>query len=254
VVGATNPQSGKFEFSLGAPGDTVFTGIEPVAGQAYTLVVKVDYAANTLGLWVNPDLTGPEPAPTASKAFTITNWTTALRLASGGSDPVDWDNVVVAYDWDALGVFPGNSFPEPDDDFNAWIAGFPGVGEKTGLLEDADGDGVPNGVENLLGGDPSAAGPGLTELSATGTSMTFRHERSNTPASDLSGAYQWSTDLVNWHASGGSNAGGTTVTIADQVLEDNQAPDNDLVEVTATITDGPAARLFVRFTATQAVP
>lgn len=254
VVGVTNPESGKFEFSIGAPGGEVYTGIEPVPGQAYTLVMKIDYPGNQLSLWVNPDLTGPEPTPTASKPFTIGNWTTAVRLGSGGSDPVDWDNLVVAYDWAALGVFPGNSFPEPADDYTAWIGGFPLVGDKTGLLADPDGDGQPNGIEHLLGTRPDEFSAGLTEVSATANSATFRHTRTNALASDITGGYQWSTDLENWHASGDTNAGGTTVTIADTVLADNDAPDNDLVEVTATVTAGPAARLFVRLMASQVVP
>lgn len=254
VVGATNPESGKYEFSIGAPDATVYTGIEPVPGQAYTLVVKIDYAADRLSLWVNPDLTGPEPTPTASKPFTITNWTTALRLGSGGTDPLDWDNVVVAYDWQALGVFPGNTFPEPTDDYAAWIGGFPLVGDKTGLLDDPDSDGQPNGIENVLGTRPDESSAGLAEVSATANSTTFRHPLTNSPASDITSGYQWSTDLANWHASGETDTGGTTVTIAATVVADNEAPDNDQVEVTATVTAGPAARLFVRLTASQAVP
>ena len=254
VVGATNPASGKFEFSIGSPDATVYTGIEPVPGQAYTLVVKIDYAANLLSLWVNPDLTGPEPTSTASKPFTITNWTTAVRLGSGGSDPVDWDHLVVAYNWQALGVFPGNTFPEPTDDYAAWIGGFPSVGDKSGLLDDPDADGQPNGIEHLLGTLPDQLSAGLTEVSATANSATFRHTRTNSLATDITAGYQWSTDLVNWHGSGDTDTGGTTVTIAATTIVDNEAPDTDQVEVTATVTAGPAARLFVRLTASQAPP
>ena len=255
VVGAPNPQSGKFEFSLGSPGAVVYSGIEPVPGQPYTLVVKIDYVADTMSLWVNPDLKAAEGPPTLTNAFTITNWTTAVRLASGGAGACEWDNLVVGYDWSALGVFPGQGDGSGGGgDFATWIAGFPGVGAQNGLTDDPDADGLPNAIEQILGGDPTAFTVGLTALAGSQGVFRFRHHRSNEPASDITASYEWSTDMQAWHASGASNAGGVTVSLADAVVEDRDAPETDLVEVTATVTAGQTGKLFVRLVATQQPP
>ncbi len=65
-------------------------------------------------------------------------------------------------------------------------------------------------------------------------------------------SYQWSTDLVEWKASGESNAGGTLATIAEATITDNAAPANDVIEVTVTVTGGSSAKIFGRLVATKA--
>jgi hypothetical protein len=134
----------------------------------------------------------------------------------------------------------------PPNTFATWIAGFPGVGTATGFGDDPDRDGIRNAVENYLGTDPSQGSPGLAECSATGATFTFRHSRSNQVATDVAAVYQWSCDLVNWFTTGQTAPQGVTATITDTVVTDTQAPDNDLIEVAATITAGATARLFAR--------
>jgi hypothetical protein len=133
------------------------------------------------------------------------------------------------------------------NNFASWIGGF-NVGGLTGAEDDFDKDGVANAVENLLGTSPEAFNPGLTHISSNGGNLVFRHTRSTSPATDLTGSYEWSTDLGTWHASG-VPAGGTTVTFAPPVLTTPGTP--DLVEVTATVSGTPASRVFARFRATQ---
>jgi hypothetical protein len=250
VPAAPNPVSGNFEFAIGAPAATpVYTGIRAVPGRAYTLVCKIDYNNDLLSLWINPDLEGSEPAPVATAPFVITNWLTAVRLASGGADPTAWDHLVVARTWDALGEFPG--VVPVEDDYLAWIDQFPGVGAQTGFDDDADGDGLDNGVESYLGSDPSVGNAGLTPVSTAAGSFVFTHTESNEIPSDVSAAYEWSTDLANWFTSGATNGSGVTVTVAETSRVDHAAPDNDLVTATATVTAGSAAKLFVRVKATQ---
>lgn len=139
----------------------------------------------------------------------------------------------------------------PVNDFTAWIEDF-SVGALTGANDDFDNDGLANAVENVLGSDPSVTNPGLSGLSATGSTFKFSHNQSNTIASDVAKSYQWSTDLVEWKASGESNAGGTAATIAEATITDNIAPANDVIEVTVTVTGGPSAKVFGRLVATKA--
>ena len=131
--------------------------------------------------------------------------------------------------------------------FSDWISGY-SVGSENGIADDTDFDRLPHGIENLLGTSPDTFSEGLTDLNAGANTLTFRHTLSNSPASDLTLAYRWSKDLNSWHASG-DTSDGTTVTFVQSVIDDNDAPQNDVVEVTATVTgDGP---LFVRLVAIQ---
>ncbi len=134
------------------------------------------------------------------------------------------------------------------NDFAAWIGTF-GVSDPS-FDADPDNDGLDNGVENILGSSPSVFSEGLTQISTTGSSVKFRHSQSNTIASDVAKTYQWSPDLVNWAASGVS-IGGTTATIAESTITNVSAPGNDVIEVTVTVTAGPATKIFGRLVSTQ---
>ena len=132
-------------------------------------------------------------------------------------------------------------------DFAAWIAGYPEVGLQNGRLDDPDHDGLPNTVENLLGTSPSAWNAGLVNISASGGSLVFHHTIATQPASDVTGSYEWSADLVNWHASG-AGSGGTTILITSEVVADEAHPQG-WMRVTASATQGSLQRCFVRLRA-----
>ncbi|RYD44499.1 MAG: hypothetical protein EOP85_09405, partial [Verrucomicrobiaceae bacterium] len=130
-----------------------------------------------------------------------------------------------------------------DNTYSQWIGA---NGPATGFLPDSDGDGIPNGVEHILGTNPNTASAGLVGVSSTGTSAVFSHTLNPSLASDVSHSYQWSTDLVEWKASGTTNSGGTTAVITPA------APVNGVVTVTIAVTAGPSGKLFGRLVATQA--
>ncbi len=136
----------------------------------------------------------------------------------------------------------------PEDTLAAWISGFQ-VGELTGFNDDFDNDGLPNALENILGSDPSAANQGISVVSASAGNLVFRHTLNATPASDLIASYEWSIDLATWNASGES-AEGTTVSFSAPVEIAVGPP--ALVEVTATVTGTPSAKVFTRLKVTQA--
>ena len=104
--------------------------------------------------------------------------------------------------------------------FGDWIAGF-SVGDLNGVSDDADGDGIDNGVENFFGTAPDAFSQGLLSGTKTGNAFTFIHPQSATPASDLSANYLWSTDLVNWYAGDGNDGptSGPTVSITPNTVD-----------------------------------
>ncbi len=143
----------------------------------------------------------------------------------------------------SLGTGGGNTYAD-------WIGGYPGVGALTALNDDFDRDGQANGIENILGTAPDAGNQGITQVSSTPNILVFRHTLSNTPASNLTRNYEWSTDLQGWFASEATE-GGTKVTIASTLITDTTAPANDLVEVTATLTGTAAPGIFVRLKAVK---
>jgi autotransporter-associated beta strand protein len=136
----------------------------------------------------------------------------------------------------------------PGGTFAGWIAGYD-VGALDGFDEDADGDGVPNAIENHFGTAPDMFSQGLVAVSAVnGNTFTFSHPVNSSPASDVSVAYRWSKDLATFHGHGESDGDGTTVSFIPGT------PSGGMVTVTANITGTPAARLFVDMEATQTAP
>jgi hypothetical protein len=133
----------------------------------------------------------------------------------------------------------------PVGGFAGWISGF-GVGPLNGLADDPDGDGMGNGVENLLGSRPDVPGTGISVVSLEGRSVRIRHTLNPAPAADLRGLYQWSSDLQTWRESGESD-GSTTVVFGAPVEVAAGTP--RLVETSAEVSGAPLARLYVRFTA-----
>ena len=53
-----------------------------------------------------------------------------------------------------------------------WLTANP---PATGFDTDSDNDGVPNGLENVLGTNPNAYSAGLTNVSSTASSATYQH-------------------------------------------------------------------------------
>jgi len=114
---AINPVSGEREFAIHdlASGHT-YSGIVPTADTNYTIVAKLDFVANKLVLWVNPDLTQLESSntPAAERDYTAANWITAVRLASSADGDTQWDNLAVTTSWRSLQSALGAPTAFPD--------------------------------------------------------------------------------------------------------------------------------------------
>jgi hypothetical protein len=165
--------------------------------------------------------------------FTADN--TSLSFSITGTEPT--------YSALVIGVQPaggGNTFAD-------WIGTFSGLNGLTGFNDDADADGLDNGLENFLGTAPNAGNAGLTAGRLSGDTFTFTHPQNATPASDVSApAYTWSTDLQTFHASGAS-AGGITVNL----VATPDTPSAGTTTVTATVTGTTPSKLLVRLGVTQ---
>ena len=132
----------------------------------------------------------------------------------------------------------------PANTYTSWIGTYPGVGTLTGFNDDADGDGIDNGLENFFGTDPSISNQGITQVAKSGNTVTFQHPASATPASDVTPAYVWSTDLATFQADG-ATVGDTTVAFTTSTV-------SGTTTVTATITGTVPAKLFTALKAVKA--
>ena len=191
---------------------------------------------------------------TIPTALTLNPSTGTLSGTLAASNPAG-DYLIVIERYNTLGETVSQTYTltltaGASDTYAAWISNYPAVGAASGLNDDADRDGIPNGIENILGTAPDASTTGLTQISATATTLVFRHSRSNSIASDLTSSYEWSGNLVNWQPSAATEDG-TSVTISTATITDTTAPDNDLVEVTATMTGTSKPQIFVRLKATR---
>jgi alpha-D-xyloside xylohydrolase len=111
--------------------------------------------------------------------------------------------------------------------FSSWISGYPAVGDQSGFNEDADGDGLKNGLENVFGTNPGVSNEGVKQIGFNGTVMTFQHPQNALVAGDIDVSYRWTTDLVNFHESGATTDGCTAVL---------SAAENDPVQGTTTVS------------------
>ena len=137
--------------------------------------------------------------------------------------------------------------------FANWIDGFfTGGADPTvvGFASDPDGDGIPNGLEWILGGNPNSPNAASLITPSVGTSggMTLRFTRDESSIGHADLAVQWPTALAGpWNdipitQGGGSYPNGVAVTI-------DQSTTPDAVTVTVPQAVAPAGRLFLRLRA-----
>lgn len=226
-------------------------GITPASANNATNQVFVSALRN--GSLNSPALFRVGVGSTLPTGLTLDSTTGILSGLIATSNPAG-DYLIVIERYNSLGESVSQSYTltlsaGSGNTFALWMSNYP-VGSLNGFQADPDSDGIPNGLENYLGTLPNAMSEGLTRVSTTTGPLVFRHSLSNTPATDLSTSYEWSTNLTNWHPSGAEESG-TVVVITTQTIEDANAPANDLIEVIATPSGTPKARLFVRLKGVQ---
>ena len=233
------------EYNFGVDGIYSSTGVAANSG-VHLMVVKFNLSstpfADTVTVWVDPVLGAGEPAGGTTVAAADLTWD-RLAFSDYDGNSAAWDEVRWGSSFDSVTLNPN-----PPSNFASWIAGF-NVGLLTGFQDDADNDGIRNGLENLFGTDPSAFSSGVTQIARSGNTLTFQHPHSATPASDVTGSYVWTTDLVNFHANG-ATVEGVTVNFAATP----NTPVAGTTSVTATVTGTMPPKLFVSLRASQSAP
>jgi Immunoglobulin domain len=237
-IGLTNNggQTGT-AYNFGA--DNIYTSTGVAADtDVHLLVVKFELSASPFSdrvtVWVDPVLGAGDPSGGTTVTGQDFTWD-RLALSDYEGNSAAWDEIRWGTTFNSV-TFNGNAAST----YGSWIAGFSGANALPGFRDDADGDGIRNGVENFFGTDPSAGNTGISTVAKSADTVTFQHPQSATPASDVTIAYKWSTDLVTYHASGATSAG-ATVTLTPAL----NTPSSGTTTVTASITGNQPARLFL---------
>jgi autotransporter-associated beta strand protein len=239
-IGSATLDAATFDDTVGTLDVTANATINLDAGAnlAFAASNAVDWTGGKLNLTGTLDFSG---TATSSLRFgTSATGLTSTQLASISAS--GWTNFALNGSGYLTADVVGG-----DETFADWIAGF-SVGGQTGINDDYDNDNIDNALENLMGTSPAVFNQGLTLVSSTGGNLKFRHTLSDDPASDLTGAYEWSVNLANWNADG-ATSGGTTVSFGAPVIITPGTP--NLVEVTASVSGTPSSKIFARFKATQ---
>jgi hypothetical protein len=167
--------------------------------------------------------------------FVVTSTSSATNTEFSGA----FEQVIgITFDTGVTGA-PGKTFAD-------WINGFTGLGALTAFDDDADGDGIKNGIEAFFGTAPNAPSAGLSAGGSSSNSLSFTHPEAKSPLTGLTGSYEWSLDHSTWNASG-DDVGGTIVTFG--AVKDT--PESGTTTVTSTITGTGPSKVFVRAVVTQ---
>ena len=259
------PQATAGEQHAFTNGGTSLSQVTPFtveAGKTYTLLVDVGQISNFSGSQATIRLFGSTSGmdtPLANSSGTaqlasitptsgtyLTNRTvTYTALASG--DPFLGQQIGIALVGQSgiQVLFDNVRFTQTSNSYAAWIAGFANVSTQNGFNQDGDGDSIQNGVEAFFGSNPSLTSLGLTQVGKSGNTVTFQHPEATTALSDVVGTYQWSLDLINWHAPG-AISDGVTITISEP-----PPPAAGMTTVTANTTAGTPTKLFLRLVVTK---
>ena len=136
--------------------------------------------------------------------------------------------------------------PTAGTDYDAWLAGFPGLSDAAPLA-DPDNDGIANVLEYVLGGDPTVPGTAVLPAAAEDDgALVFTFVRRTASKATTTQTFQYGNDLVGW----------TDVVVpaasAGNVVIEDDAPAVGQETVTITVDAAAAAdgRLFGRLEVT----
>ena len=209
-----------------------------------------DASALTSGTWTVENLTAVYHPTTFRVISGNTAWTATGDVwtkSSGGKN----------YSFDeATGILTMTS----SAGFDSWAASKGLTGPDAAFDADPDNDGIDNGLEFVLGGEPNPANPGshsaslLPTMTQSGGIMTFTFKRKDISESDAVLNFQWSTDLTFPSPANDVPVGAvdsTTDTITVVVTEDTPDADTDTIVITVPAAKAVGGKLFGRLKAVK---
>jgi autotransporter-associated beta strand protein len=209
-----------------------------------------DASALTTGTWTVENLAAVYNPTTFRVISGNTAWTATGDVwtkSSGGKN----------YSFDeATGILTMTS----SAGFDSWAASKGLTGLDAAFDADPDNDGLDNGLEFVLGGEPNPANPGsnsaslLPTMTQSGGIMTFTFKRKDISESGTVLNFQWSTDLTFPSPANDVPVGAvdsTTDTITVVVTEDTPDADTDSIVITVPAAKAVGGKLFGRLSAVK---
>ena len=135
--------------------------------------------------------------------------------------------------------------------YTSWTASYGLTSTVAAFSADPDNDGLSNGLEWILGGNPLTNNAALPKAAVAASQMQLRFSRNPSSLASTTLTVQWSTNLQSWHdvpvgaGSSGPDTNGATVTVTTNA----SAPDGIVVAV--PLSNATAGKLFMRLKATQ---
>lgn len=230
----TLAEDSRYAFELGIWGGSAGFGydtleassLEITATAAAKLTVHVD-ATNLTGFDGSPRSFVLATAASPVTGLATSNWQVTT---SGASFPGTWSVQAVGNELRLVHAVTSG--------FTAWAAAQNLPEESAGFEQDSDGDGIANGLEYLLGSDPSHPGTGsLPAFSTTDSHFIFTFTR-RTEAAHLGTEVQYSDRLDDTWA--------TAIHGEDGVTISSEASGENAETITVTIPKDGAAAIFAR--------
>ena len=229
-------------------------GVNNALSGAGTVVLNGDFAIDTSATEGSALVSGSwqienVASRTYGSTFTVVGWTDA------GSNK--WTKTVGTQDYtfdESTGVVTLSS------SFTSWIAAHGLTGATAAFDADPDRDGIPSGLELVLGGEPNPANAGannaglLPAASTTSGSLIFSFKRKILSESTVTLTFQWSTDLTFSSPANDIPVGtSSSVTNGVNVAITQGVPDalTDTVVITVPAAKAVGGKLFGRLKAVQ---
>lgn len=236
-----------FGVEIDGGGTVEFTGTNIHTGTTKVLSGKLILGgASTLATASSLDI-----AAGATVTLNYTGTQTISTLVIGGT-PMDAGTYGVGGITNPAISGTGTLVVSGGDPYLSWekLHGIEGAGADT----DSDGDGVPNGIEFIIGGDPSGPDSSslglLPTISTSPTTMTFVF-RCREDAMEIAGV-QYDDNLDGTWTLAEDGTGGVTIATADGVYPNDPIDNVPVKQVTVTIPRS-LAKTFARLTAMSPV-
>jgi len=252
----TLADNASLRFAIGeTPGDcNKITGAGEVlvSGDFSIDTFSTDYSDLVAGSWKLID--GPELDGLFDSTFRVISggiaWTQAGNLwtKASGSKTYTFDASTAT-----LTIAPGG--------YDAWTSGHGLSGDDADFDADPDGDGMSNGLEFVLGGEPNPANANANSAALLPTcsrnpagDLVFTFHRKDDSESPTKLTFQWSTDLTFPSPAQEVSilsVSSTVDGVAVVVEEDTPDAATDTVTITVPAAKAPGGRLFCRLVAVQ---
>jgi autotransporter-associated beta strand protein len=225
------------------------TGTATIDGDFNIDTTLTDASSLTSGTWTLENVT----SPTYNGTFQVLSGTTPWDNSGD-----EWSKTVGArtYTFNRLtGILTLTSVG-----YASWAASNGLTGTDANFDADPDNDGLDNGLEFVLGGQPNPANPNsnsndlLPKVAQAGGDMSFTFNREDLSEAAVALTFQWSTDLTFPSPANDIPVGlddSVTDTIVVDVTEDDPDADTDKIVITVPAAKAVGGKVFGRLMAVE---